>query len=104
MAKEALRATVTIVCDVPNVQALTALRQRCHDYVAEDYPVIASNSGFDAKPFTVFGSIKGRPEESWRQVYLAENPADAEAQAIKEDPKRTVVAVLAGDVPAAVAG
>jgi hypothetical protein len=57
----------------------------------------AANSA--ERPFSVYGVIKGRPDERWNQSVMAQDPAQAEEKAkalADEGTERTVAVVLPG--------
>jgi len=91
-----MRASLRFTVEVEDEAQLTRLR----DEIAEtlDVPVTVSASAIEDLQFTVFGSIRGMPDESWRQVIRAQDAAEAKAKALGADARRTVVVVLSGDV------
>lgn len=95
-----MKATLTFGLDVPSVQKATAIREKCAAWLDADpdVAVISSNSGTDELPFTVVGAIRGRPDDTWREVVHAPTGTEAKAKALAEDKQRTVTAVMSGEV------
>lgn len=93
-------ACITLRVKVPSVQKLTALRDKCADYIDEDKDatVVASSSAIDEQQWTVFGTMRGKPDETWQDTVYAPSEEEAAPAAVDEDSKRVVAKVLVGVV------
>ena len=93
-----MRGQLLYDVEVEDERDLQRLRDTLADTLRDmGVRVINEASSYHQEPFTVIGAIKGKPDEPWMAVYQAADREDAQAQAIAEDSKRTVNAVLRGD-------
>lgn len=93
-----MKATIQIGVEAPASQ-INALVEQVAD-CARDAGATVTSSGYSKieQTYTVIGAIKGKPTESYRAVIEAEDADDAQAKAIAEDDKRTIVGVFEGEV------
>jgi len=68
--------------------------------VIEDHEVtvIAESVSIEDNEYTVIGSVRGKPEESWHSIFRATSPSEAKAIALTSNDKLTVTGVLLGAV------
>ena len=95
-----MRGTITLGVEVGSVQKLTAVREMVAAVIddAHDVELRKANSACDDEMFTVIGSVRGKPDQSWSQTIWAQSKDEAAEKAIAEDKQRTVVVVLAGEI------
>lgn len=83
--------------------ALGAIRETAAEAVVDSHGdvvrVVAQETRRMGAPFTVLGTIRGKPAESWRAELYAGSAEEAKAIAIEADDKRAVAAVLDGHIP-----
>lgn len=94
--KATLRYSITVADEV----RLHQVRQLAHDFLADldDVAISSSSSAPDDPQFTVVGAIKGKPDDTYREVVRAADAEAAAAAAVEADERRTVAAVIDGVV------
>lgn len=95
-----MRATLTFTLNVDSDEELAGLEKSAADLLEGQAQVSSHSRQLEGETFTVIGTIKGQPSESWRVVVRAEDADEAREQASGGDERRNVVAVFKGQVEA----
>ena len=93
-----MRISLNYMIDVSEDKA-DALQESITSVVEDhEVTVIAESVSIEDNEYTVIGSVRGKPEESWHAVFRAADAAEAKAKALASDDTLTVTGVLSGAV------
>ena len=90
-----MRGLIQFGVEVADQAELEAAADRA--VAALEIPCFARSAGVTDETFTVVGTIRGRPDEVWREVIYAPDATAAQERAQAADERRVVVAVLRGE-------
>lgn len=95
-----MRGTVSYRIDVEDEDHLRRMRQAGHEFLADQdgVTVSSSSSALIDEPFTVIGSVRGKPDDRWSEIVRASSAEHAEQLATAADDSRTVTGVIPGEV------